>query len=141
MSNTATTYRTFGELVYLMAEERRVGGSSLVKRENFTDFPAINENIEFTKENYMHFASFGYIERLIRKLEAEYGASRYLALKLTSYREACGFFSGGLVLYLDAANRQSHDEIAFTWAGKGEIEDTWDNFTTWEVTKNKQGQA
>jgi len=135
MSNIATSYRTFSELVDLMTEERRVGGSAMIKRENFTDFGPISENIEFVKDRYMGFAAFGYIERLIRKLAVEYGQARYSLLKITSYREACGFFSGALVVYLDATDRQSYDEIAFSWAGKGEIEDTWDNFTKWEVTK------
>jgi hypothetical protein len=137
MSNAITKQRNFSELVEAMAEIRRVGGSSVIKRENFIDFPEINENIEFEKDNYLQFASFGYIERLVRKLSVAYGASKYSYLKILSYQEACGFFSGELVLYLDAAARESFEEIKFVWEGKGEIENTWDNFKQWEVTTKK----
>ncbi|MDH4261756.1 MAG: hypothetical protein OEV78_01790 [Spirochaetia bacterium] len=138
MSNVITKNRTFGELVELMTEKRNAGDPSAVKRSNFTDFTEINENIEFLENNYLEFASFGYIERLIRKLSSVYGSRKYLLLKILNYNEACGFFSGNLALYLDATDDDSIEEISFTWEGKGEIEKTWDNFTKWEVTKKKK---
>ena len=135
MSKVITENRTFEELLKIMVGIRQKGGSSVIKRENFSDFADINENIEFEKEHYLQFASFGYIERLIRKLAAEYSLNRYSLLKILSYQEACGFFSGELALYLDAVDKKSFETIRFTWEGKGEIEETWNNFTLWQKMK------
>lgn len=137
MAEIITQPITLTQLVDLMTQIRRKGDESVIKRSNFTDFPELNTNIEFVKENYIEFASYGYIERLIRKLAAENTGEKAIYLKITHYSEACGFFSGKALLYLDAANRELFQEIQFAWQGKGEIETTWNNFTTWEVVKKQ----
>ena len=136
MVEKTTEYITAGDLVSTMAEMRRTGGDSVVKRANFSDFPELAAKVEFTSLHYFHYASFGYIERLLRKFAAVSADLRFSRMRITEYREACGYFTGQMeVLGETSENNDTNilQEIRFAWEGSGAIETSWDNFSIWEV--------
>jgi hypothetical protein len=123
---------TFEDVVNRMARLRIEGDSSMVKRENFNDYPQISSLIKFGVTAFP-FASFGYVERLIRKLSAEYPGIPFSKMVIEKYREACGFFSGELEINTGNSDSQKVEKIKFSWSGKGEIENTWDKFVEWQI--------
>jgi len=131
MSEITNVKIAFPELVETMAKMRKEGGDA-VKKENFLDFAEINEGVEFDSRSGYLAPSFGYIERLFRKLAAQYGQKEFALVKIRNYREACGYFSGQLSLYSDDA-ADLWAEMEFTWEGKGAIENTWDSFSVWQM--------
>ena len=135
MAQITTQKITFGDLVNKMVSLRENGDSAIVKRENFLEFPDINDNIEYNKKNFLSFASFGYMERLFRKLSSHYGDKKFAQVKIMSYREACGFFAGNLEVEFENSAGNLNDQVEFAWAGKGEIENTWDSFNTWKTSE------
>lgn len=136
---TQTQENTITTLIDKMAALRQQGDAGLVKRTGFTQFPELNENIEFQKPYDLSHASFGYVERLFRKLDQKYPNQVFQKMDFLHYQEACGYFEGEIMLHWkDNSNESVKEYVKFSWEGKGEIENTWDQFLTWQTKTNPE---
>ena len=132
MGNAIDTDYTFLQMVDNCVRIRKSGDEAVAKRSDARDFLDGQQlgGIEIPEEQILHI-SLGYLERLLRKLAAEFSELKLSSVALERYAEGCGVFTGTVNF---TGSDGSQKRVVFHWEGRGEIESTWNSFSKWELS-------
>jgi len=133
-----TTNISFQQIVDTTAETRKSGDEASLKRSDIRDtLPEIPHLIFPDDDSCLHM-SLGYVERLFRKLAFEYPKAALTGVRIIDYSEACGLFIGAIEWSENSGDVELQRSINFEWKGKGDVENSWNQFLKWEADDEKR---